>query len=352
MIGARGPCTRSRWCLAHVRLSDWCGFRFLGRAATEARIAFAPQRQHLQTEGSVHGGVLATLAHSAAVWLVQPELAAGQTMTSIEFRLDFLRAALPERGDLEARATLVKRGRGVAVCEVDVRQGEALIPKGRSPTCCWGGRASSSCGARRTRRRWAGGRRLSKGRALRAPARASSSGFGAMAARNGAAAPRAARGARRRPGSEGLVRPRRTAHVGRDGRRFSKWRALARRRARARAASPRWPHEVAQLRRRPLRVSTPESPRRGSVSALGEQRTWGAMVRYSKWRAVAAHGRGRAGVKFAAMAARNGAAAPRAASRDARRRAGSEGLVRPRRTAHVGRDGPASKWRAVAARGR
>ena len=116
--------------LRALPLSEWFGFRFLERSAAEARIAFAPQREHLQTEGSVHGGVLATLADSAAVWLVQPELAAGQTMTSIEFKLNFLRAAVPERGDVEARATLVKRGRSVAVCEVDVRQGQALIAKG------------------------------------------------------------------------------------------------------------------------------------------------------------------------------------------------------------------------------
>ena len=41
-------------------------------------------------------------------------------MTSIEFKMNFLSPALFENGDLLAKANLVKRGRKVALCDVEV----------------------------------------------------------------------------------------------------------------------------------------------------------------------------------------------------------------------------------------
>jgi acyl-coenzyme A thioesterase PaaI-like protein len=51
-------------------------------------------------------------------------------MTSIDFTLNFLRPALLERGELLARAVLVKRGRTIALADVDVEQAGQLVAKG------------------------------------------------------------------------------------------------------------------------------------------------------------------------------------------------------------------------------
>ncbi len=106
------------------------GFRLVERSATLATLTMPVRVDLLQIEGVVHGGVLATLADSAAVFLLCADLPDERKMTSIEFKMNFLRPALLGKGDLFARALLVQRGRKVALCDVDVLQGEVLVAKG------------------------------------------------------------------------------------------------------------------------------------------------------------------------------------------------------------------------------
>ena len=51
-------------------------------------------------------------------------------MTSIEFKLNFLSPARPGGERLTARALVVRRGRRVGVCDVEVVQGDKLVAKG------------------------------------------------------------------------------------------------------------------------------------------------------------------------------------------------------------------------------
>ena len=87
-------------------------------------------KTYLQEGGLVHGGIISTLADTAAVYTLHPYLTENQSMTSIEFKMNFLSPALLENGDLLARAYLVKRGRKVALCDVEVYQKEKLVAKG------------------------------------------------------------------------------------------------------------------------------------------------------------------------------------------------------------------------------
>lgn len=78
----------------------------------------------------VHGGIISTLADTAAVYTIHPGLAAGERMISIEFKVNFLAGATVERGEVMARASLVRKGRTVAVVQVEVHQGEAQVATG------------------------------------------------------------------------------------------------------------------------------------------------------------------------------------------------------------------------------
>jgi len=51
-------------------------------------------------------------------------------MTSIEFKVNFLRPGLPSEGPLVAKARPVRRGRTIGICDVEVAQGERLLLKG------------------------------------------------------------------------------------------------------------------------------------------------------------------------------------------------------------------------------
>jgi acyl-coenzyme A thioesterase PaaI-like protein len=64
------------------------------------------------------------------VWLLLGPLLPERTLTSIEFKLNFVRPALAERGELLAVAKLVRRGRTVALASVDVLQAGELIATG------------------------------------------------------------------------------------------------------------------------------------------------------------------------------------------------------------------------------
>jgi len=106
------------------------GLRFLERTESAAAVALPLRAEFLQVAGVVHGGIIATLADTAAVYLLlgggRPERAA----TSIEFKLNFVRPALLEQGELLARAVLVKRGRTIALADVSVEQAGKLVAKG------------------------------------------------------------------------------------------------------------------------------------------------------------------------------------------------------------------------------
>lgn len=84
----------------------------------------------IQEKGVVHGGFLATLADTAAVYALVPDLDPDAALTSVEFKLNFLRPSVPEGGDLEARSQVIRRGRTLSLVDVDVFQEKRHVAKG------------------------------------------------------------------------------------------------------------------------------------------------------------------------------------------------------------------------------
>lgn len=116
--------------VARMPASSVFGFRFLEREPARARVALPLRPEFLQGEKRVHGGIVATLADTAAVYLLIQGLPAERTLTSIEFKLNFTRPAKLERGELVATAEVVKLGRTIALADVEVAQDGALVAKG------------------------------------------------------------------------------------------------------------------------------------------------------------------------------------------------------------------------------
>jgi uncharacterized protein (TIGR00369 family) len=107
------------------------GLVLLSASEEAVELALPLQARFLQGQGIVHGGVLATLADSAAVLALFPRAGdAASGLSSIEFKLNFLRPAVLAAGDVRARALVLRRGRRVGVCEVELFQAERLIGKG------------------------------------------------------------------------------------------------------------------------------------------------------------------------------------------------------------------------------
>jgi uncharacterized protein (TIGR00369 family) len=76
-----------------------------------------PQEFHYNTLGSVHGGYGATLLDSAMGCAVHSVLDPGDTYTTLEFKINFLRAMTHETGEIRGIGIVVHAGRTTAIAE-------------------------------------------------------------------------------------------------------------------------------------------------------------------------------------------------------------------------------------------
>lgn len=113
-----------------VPFNRWLGGRLLRSDAEGAELVLEPRPEFLQEGDAVQGGLLASLADTAAAYALVPTLHAGETMTAVEFKLNFLRPARLERGELRARASVRRRGRRIGVAEVEILQAGHAVAAG------------------------------------------------------------------------------------------------------------------------------------------------------------------------------------------------------------------------------
>lgn len=74
-------------------------------------------QKHWNPIGMMHGGVISTLLDTAAACSVHSTLAAGETYTSLDLNVKFLRAVTEESGRLRCVGSVVQRGRRTALAE-------------------------------------------------------------------------------------------------------------------------------------------------------------------------------------------------------------------------------------------
>lgn len=89
--------------------------------------------RHHNPLGTLHGGVYCDLADAAMGWAYAATLAEGESFTTVELKINFLRSV--REGTVTAEATVVKSGStlGYVECEVTDEQGR-LVAKAAS-TC-------------------------------------------------------------------------------------------------------------------------------------------------------------------------------------------------------------------------
>src|SRR5579872_894262 len=100
-----------------------------GRAVFEME---AGERHH-NPMGTLHGGVYCDLADAAMGYAYAATLREGESFTTVELKINFLRAV--RKATLTAEARVVKAGTAVGYVECDV-QGEAGMLVARAATTC------------------------------------------------------------------------------------------------------------------------------------------------------------------------------------------------------------------------
>lgn len=113
-----------------VPYPNWLGIRIVKLAAGHADLSLAILKAHQQYQGIAHGGVLASLADTAATFAALSVIPDGTDVVTIEFKVNFL-AAMPA-GTLRAQGRTVWVGSRVAVAEVQVSgpQNDRLVMTG------------------------------------------------------------------------------------------------------------------------------------------------------------------------------------------------------------------------------
>lgn len=114
--------------------------RLLGFAFAEAEpgrvvMRLLPGEQHFNPLGSVHGGVAATLLDSVMGCAVHSTLPAGRGYTTLEIKVNYLRAVTEASGALTATGTLVHGGRRTAMAEGRVADSAGRLCAAGTTTC-------------------------------------------------------------------------------------------------------------------------------------------------------------------------------------------------------------------------
>jgi uncharacterized protein (TIGR00369 family) len=106
-----------------IRLRDtafyrWAGIELVDARPGEAEVAFEAGPEHVNLQGLVHGGMLATLADTAMGLAVRTTLGSGRRHVTVQLGIEFLSPG--RRGRIVARGRTVKVGRQLGFAGADV----------------------------------------------------------------------------------------------------------------------------------------------------------------------------------------------------------------------------------------
>jgi uncharacterized protein (TIGR00369 family) len=98
-------------------ISDTLGFYLV--QADKGHVIFQglPQHQHYNPLGSVHGGFHATLLDSCVACAIQSTLEAGQGYTTIELKVNYVRALTDRAGLVRAEGRVIHAGKQIGTAE-------------------------------------------------------------------------------------------------------------------------------------------------------------------------------------------------------------------------------------------
>lgn len=109
------------------------GFMLTSIKPGEAVIEFEARERHANPMGTLHGGILCDIADAAMGMAYASTLAEGETFTTLELKINFLKPVW--KGKLLATGRVVKGGRTVGLVECDVVDDERRLVARAMATC-------------------------------------------------------------------------------------------------------------------------------------------------------------------------------------------------------------------------
>lgn len=96
---------------------------------------FAPKEFHYNPIGSVHGGVISTVLDTVLGCALHSMLPAGVAYTSLELKVNFLKAVRINSGVLRAEGRLIHLGKSTALVEADLKDSDGKLYAHAVSTC-------------------------------------------------------------------------------------------------------------------------------------------------------------------------------------------------------------------------
>ena len=109
---------RVRDSFARQPFMSYIGARLTALAPGFCEVTADYRHELTQQHGFVHGGVLASIADSAAGYAAFSLMPAGSDILTVEFKLNLIRPALPPT--LRAEGRVERAGKTLSVCRADV----------------------------------------------------------------------------------------------------------------------------------------------------------------------------------------------------------------------------------------
>jgi uncharacterized protein (TIGR00369 family) len=109
------------------------GLRIVSIEPGQASVEFEATERHSNPMGTLHGGVLCDLADAAMGAAYRGTLAEGESFTTLELKINFLRPVW--KATLRADARIVSAGKTVGMIECDIIDGKGRLVARASSTC-------------------------------------------------------------------------------------------------------------------------------------------------------------------------------------------------------------------------
>jgi uncharacterized protein (TIGR00369 family) len=112
---------------ANVPIGDHLGFRLAAVEKGRVTLVGRPDERSYNLLRCVHGGWTAAILDTAMALSNLTLLAADQTFTTLDIRVNYLRPVTLETGEVFAIGSVLQSGRRVAYCEARLEDGEGKL---------------------------------------------------------------------------------------------------------------------------------------------------------------------------------------------------------------------------------
>lgn len=114
-------------------IADLIGFTLTAIEPGRAVVEFEAIPQHANPMGTLHGGILCDIADAAMGMAYATSLAEGDTFTTLELKINFLKPI--RSGHLTATARLIKAGRTIGLLECEVTDESGSLVAHATSSC-------------------------------------------------------------------------------------------------------------------------------------------------------------------------------------------------------------------------